>query len=60
MLQQRSLEVVWRNAEPARTAKRSRLRVAASDGVDWDAVKRAAEAFRKRTERYMEANRRVG
>lgn len=39
----RGFRVISRNDSPARTSKRTGLRVAASDGVDWADVKRAAD-----------------
>lgn len=54
------LWLAWENGEPARTGRRAKLGVAASSGVDWQAVRRATAAFIRRTERFVEANRRVG
>lgn len=53
------LHLAYENRAPKRNGRRAALRVVPAGGVDWRAVRKAADDFRKRTERYAEA-RRVG
>ena len=56
----RGIRLVWVNPCSVRIATRAALRVVSAGGIDWAKLKRDAEAFRKRTQRYVEANRNVG